>query len=120
MTDRSCLICPPVPVEPTANLPGENLLDTTCEPVGQVRVARLGGDVKVLVPHNNQLFFKKSENFENIFFVAEKKESLLVLPNEEISLRPELSSPPRFRIQGGSPERDERTKEILVSNFGYT
>ena len=31
---------------------------------------------------------------------------LLVLPIEEISLRPEVSSPPRFRIQGGSPEPD--------------
>ena len=28
------------------------------------------------------------------------------MPIEEISLRPELSSPARFRIQGGSPERD--------------
>ena len=37
-------------------------------------------------------------------------------------MRPELSSPARFRIQGGSPERDrggQRTKEILVSNIGY-
>ena len=39
--------------------------------------------------------------------MAEKKYTIpLVLPIEEISLRPELSSPPRFRIQGGSPERD--------------
>ena len=45
----------------------------------------------------------------------------LVLPIDEISLRPELSSPARFRFQGGSPERDGagRTKEILVSNIGY-
>ena len=28
------------------------------------------------------------------------------MPIEEISLQPELSGPPRFRIQGGSPERD--------------
>ena len=46
----------------------------------------------------------------------------LVLPIEEISLRPELSSPARFRIQGGQYERDGRTdgrtKEILVSNLG--
>ena len=28
------------------------------------------------------------------------------MPFEEISLRPELSSPPHFRIQGGYPERD--------------
>ena len=47
----------------------------------------------------------------------------LVLPIEEISLRPELSSPTRFRIQGGYPERYGRTDkggrtEILVSYFG--
>ena len=45
------------------------------------------------------------------------------MPIEEISLRPELSSPPRFRNQGGSTsvtEKDEvRTKEILVSNIGF-
>ena len=51
---------------------------------------------------------------------------------EEISIRPELSSPPRFRIQAGSPGRHTRTDrrtdrrkdgrpdgqrtEILVSN----
>ena len=28
------------------------------------------------------------------------------MPFKEISLQPELSSPPHFRIQGGSPERD--------------
>ena len=58
---------------------------------------------------------KQSRNFEKIlkkleksfFFVEKKKENgiLLVLEIEEISLRPELSRPPRFRIQGGSPER---------------
>ena len=36
----------------------------------------------------------------------QKNAILLVLPIEEISLRPELSSPPRLRIQGGYPERD--------------
>ena len=45
-------------------------------------------------------FFKKSENFENIFF-DKKNINPLVLPIDEISLRPELSSPPRFTIQGG-------------------
>ena len=45
-----------------------------------------------------------------IYFFTEKKNGIpLVLPIEEISLRPELSSPARFRIQGGSPERDGRT-----------
>ena len=41
---------------------------------------------------------------------------------KEISLRPELSSPPSFIIKGGYSERDEpRTNEqseILVSNIG--
>ena len=43
------------------------------------------------------------------FFCAKKNPILLVLPFEEISIRPELSSPPCFRIEGGSPERDKRT-----------
>ena len=53
------------------------------------------------------IFFKKSESFENIL-VSPKKNNpiLLVLPIEEISLRPELSSQAHFRIQGGYPERD--------------
>ena len=45
----------------------------------------------------------------------------LVLPNETINLWPELSNPPRLRIQGGSPEPYGGTNgrmEILMSNFG--
>ena len=46
-----------------------------------------------------------------IYFFSPKKIKinnaiLLVFPIEEISLRPELSSPAHFRIQGGYPERD--------------
>ena len=70
----------------------------------------------------NHLFFKKSENLDFFLPKKRKKKAIpLVLPNEEISLRPELSSSPRFRIQGGSPEHYERTNEgpkILVSNIG--
>ena len=55
-------------------------------------------------------------------FAEKKKNAIpLVLPIEEISLQPELSSLPRFRIQGGYPERDTRKDErteILVSNIG--
>ena len=40
------------------------------------------------------------------FFSPKKNAILLVLPIEEISLRPELYSPHCFRIQGGYPERD--------------
>ena len=44
---------------------------------------------------------------------------LLEDPLKEISLRPVLSSPTPFKIQRGSPERDEGRTEILVSNIGY-
>ena len=44
---------------------------------------------------------KKSEYSKNIFCLPEKNAIILVLPIEEISLRPELSSPPCLRIQGG-------------------
>ena len=69
---------------------------------------------------------RKSKNLEKsnfffFFFFPTKNTILLVLPFYYISIRPELSSPSRFRIQGGSPERDGggvRRTEILVSNFG--
>ena len=68
---------------------------------------------KTLVFFNNKRFFlNKSE---------EKKAIPLDLPFEEISLWPELSSLPCFRIQGGYPERYRRTDgrtEILMSNIG--
>ena len=62
---------------------------------------------------------KKSESLKNAI--------LLVLPIEDISLRPELSSPPRFRIQGRYPERygrtegqtDGRRTAIIVFNIGF-
>ena len=38
-----------------------------------------------------------------LFFFCKKNIFFLVLPFEEISIRPELSSPPCFRIQGGVP-----------------
>ena len=50
-------------------------------------------------------FFSKKKNFERKKMFAEKRKKHaipLVLPIEEISLRPELSSQPRFRIQGGT------------------
>ena len=51
---------------------------------------------------------------------AERKKNaiLLVLPIEEISLRPELSSPARFRIQGGYPERDGRLEGQITKDKG--
>ena len=46
---------------------------------------------------------------------------ILVLPIEKISLRPELSSPPRFRIQGGgctlSMTQEEQQKQDRIPSF---
>ena len=76
---------------------------------------------------NNQISQKISKNLNllKIFFLGRKNKNviLLVLPFEEISIRPELFSPHRFRIQGGQHERDggrtnKRRTEILVSNIG--
>ena len=50
------------------------------------------------------LFLKKI--FVRYFISGKKNSILLVLPIEEISLEPELSSPARFRIQGGVPHRE--------------
>ena len=49
-------------------------------------------------------FFKSDNSKEEQIFPKKKKKNaiLLVLLIEEISLQPKLSSPPRFRIQGGS------------------
>ena len=49
----------------------------------------------------------------------------LVLPFKEISIWPELSSPPHFRILGRSPERDTwkesaRKSLCLILNIGYS
>ena len=54
----------------------------------------------------------KSEQFDLFFSLPTKENTiLLVLPFKEITIRPELSSPPRFRIQGVSPERYGRTEQ---------
>ena len=60
-----------------------------------------------------------------LFSLKTKNAVILVLPIEKISLQPELSSPPRFRREGGYPERYGRTEdggrrtEILLSNIGF-
>ena len=66
---------------------------------------------------------KRNHFFFNIcylkFFARPKKDLVcLVLPFQEISLRPELSSPPRCRLQWGGEYR-EHYKRILVSNIIY-
>ena len=43
--------------------------------------------------------------------MKKKNAILLVLPIEEISLQPELSSPPHFRTQGGSLNVTEQQQE---------
>ena len=49
--------------------------------------------------------FKQSENLKK---TKKKKKNvfLLVFQYKEDTIRPELSSPALFRIQGGSPDRD--------------
>ena len=62
------------------------------------------------------IFFNKSEKFK-IFFICQTINAIfLVLPIEEISLWPELSSPANFRIQGRSPERDIRRSSSINSS----
>ena len=65
---------------------------------------------------SQKIIFFLTWNFWKYFFFAEQKKNaiLLVLPIEEISLRPKLSSPPRFRIQWGSHERYERKKSSCL------
>ena len=68
---------------------------------------------------------EKSQKFTFfVDFFAEKKSILLVFQYQEDAIRPELSSPAHFRIPGGYAECDirtnERTKEILGSNLGYS
>ena len=66
-------------------------------------------------------FFFLSENFyEEKHFVSKRKKNIyvfLVLPFEQISIQPEISSPPRFRIQGGYPERDRERVAGLYFPF---
>ena len=60
---------------------------------------------KMLKNQKKTHFFRKIWKFWKDFFSPKKEEKnaiLLVLPIEDISLWPELSSPPRFGIQGGS------------------
>ena len=52
----------------------------------------------------------KNKILKNLQKKSTEKERLKI---EEISLPPALSSPPRLRIQGGYPERDGQSLEIL-------
>ena len=63
---------------------------------------------------SKSFFLNKSEYFENIFHWT-KISYFISYVKSVICLRPELSSPAHFRIQGG--RRTEQ--EILVSNIGY-
>ena len=66
---------------------------------GQILREKISNKLKITF-----FFFKQSDNVEGIFF-WQKNAIILVLPIEEISLWPELSSPVRFRFQGGWYER---------------
>ena len=59
---------------------------------------------------------QKKNYLEKKIWCKKKNAILLVFPIEEISLWPELCSPPRFRIKGGSPERDTRTNDQTNGN----
>ena len=61
-------------------------------------------------PKNTIFFFKNGQKILKNFFSPQKC-YCLSLPNEEISLRPELAASPCFRILGGSPERDIHTQQ---------
>ena len=65
----------------------------------------------------SQKLYKKIKEEKTI--CKKKYAILLVFQYQEDMILPEPSSPPRFRIQGGYPERYEIRKEILVSNFGF-
>ena len=70
---------------------------------------------KKVTKKNIYIFFKK--------YLKGRKKFPLNLPFKEINLCPELSSPTRFRIQGGPMGVTERRKDrgrtkILVSNIG--
>ena len=78
---------------------------------------------KNIIQKKSKLHHKMSKNLKsqksqkNHLFQNKKNAILLVLPNEEISLRPELSRPPRFRIQGGWSERyGGRMNELTNGN----
>ena len=49
----------------------------------------------------------QSQNFLKYFFLQKKGKNtfLLVFQYKDDTIRPELSSPPRFRIQGGTPNK---------------
>ena len=89
----------------------------------------MGFNQSFLVQPNLDKNLEKSLKKKYFFLqktMIKKKEKCYYLsffPFEDISLRPEIPSPPYFRIQGGSPERYKEVwtdglTEIVVSNIG--
>ena len=66
----------------------------------------------------NSLWKKNMKILKKKKMLSKKNAILLVLLFEEISLRPELFSPPPFQNPGGVPWA-WRSPEILVSNLGW-
>ena len=65
------------------------------------------------------LFLKKILKERKYGFWKKNSIIFLVLPFKKINICPELSSPPRFIIQGVYPEHKGQSPEILVSNIGF-
>ena len=78
-------------------------------------------NLKISKNLKKSLFFKKSENFENTFFCRKKKKKCypLTFPilGERNSTRALHSA--RFRIQGGSPERDTPAVGVGAGLYFY-
>ena len=63
---------------------------------------------------------KPKKSLKHIYiYIYLKYVILLVLPFEEISFQPDLFKPARFRILGGSPEREIHSKGVLVAGLYF-
>ena len=87
---------------------------------------------KIVRKSENLNSLKKKTFYQKLkivkYLYTQKNPIFLVLSIEKISLRPELSSPPGFRIQGGYPKRDIPSSSssisssrtvLLFSNIGF-
>ena len=75
--------------------------------------------IYILSEKKNPLSFQKFINFGKYFFWLKTNAIFLVWPIEEISLRPELLSPPCFIIQGGTLKTLEKKLSRSFQRGGY-